>query len=135
MMTLFHDMIHKEVEVYVDDMIVKSQTEEDHIVNLRKLFDRLRKFKLHLNPVKCTFEVRLGKLLGFIVIQRGIKVDPDKLRAIQNMPTPKTKKKEVGRFLGRLNYIARFISHLTTTYEPIFKFLRKDQAIEWNEGC
>ena len=62
MVTLFHDMIHKEIEVYVDDMIAKSRFEE-HLVNLMKLFERLRKFKLKLNPAKCTFEVRSGKLL------------------------------------------------------------------------
>lgn len=80
--TLFHDMIHKEIEVYIDDMVTKSQTEEDHIVNLQKLFDCLRKFKLWLNPAKCNFRVRPGKLLGFIVSQRGIEDDPDKVKAI-----------------------------------------------------
>lgn len=59
MVTLFHDMIHKEIEVYVEDMIAKSQTEEDHIVNLPKLFDRLRKFKLRLNPAKCRVHSQL----------------------------------------------------------------------------
>jgi hypothetical protein len=73
-------------------------------------------------------------LLCFIVSQRGIEVDPDKVKAIQNMSAPRTEK-EVHGFLGRLNYIARFISHLTATCEPIFKLLRKDQAIEWNEDC
>jgi hypothetical protein len=67
MVTLFHDMIHKEIEVYVDDMIAKSQEEDEHLVHLSKLFARLRKFKLRLNPNKCTFGVRSGKLLGFIV--------------------------------------------------------------------
>jgi len=102
MVTLFHDMIHKEIEVYVDDMIAKSRSEEEHIVNLRKLFERLRKFKLRLNPAKCTFGVRSGKLLGFIVSQRGIEVDPDKVRAILEKPHPRTEK-EVRGFLGRLN--------------------------------
>lgn len=64
MVALFHDTIHKDIEVYVDDMIVKSQSEEDHIVNLQKLFDRTRKFKLSLNPNKCIFSVRSGKLSG-----------------------------------------------------------------------
>ena len=55
MVTLFHDMMHKKIEAYVDDMIAKSQGEDDHVVNLRKLFERLRKFQLKLNPTKCTF--------------------------------------------------------------------------------
>jgi len=134
MVALFHDMMHKEIEVYVDDMIAKSESEEEHILNLRKLFERLRKFKLKLNPAKCTFGVRSGKLLGFVVSQKGIEVDPDKMRAIIEMPAPSTEK-EVRGFLGRLNYIARFISQLTATCEPIFKLLRKNQVVEWNEDC
>jgi len=126
--------IHKEIEVYVDDMIAKSQYEEEHLVNLKKLFERLRKFKLRLNPAKCTFGVTSGKLLGFIVSQRRIEVDPDKVRAILAMPHPRTEK-EVRGFLGRLNYIARFISQLTATCEPIFKLLQKNQVVEWNEDC
>ncbi|KAK5786933.1 hypothetical protein PVK06_041583 [Gossypium arboreum] len=92
MVTLFHDMMHKEIEVYVDDMIAKSRGEEEHVANLKKLFDRLRKFQLKLNPAKCTFGVTSGKLLGFIVSERGIEVDPDKIKAIQELPPPRTQK-------------------------------------------
>jgi len=132
MTTIFHDMIHKEIEVYVDDMIVKSITEEEHVEYLLKMFQRLRKYKLRLNPNKCTFGVRSEKLLGFIFSQKGIEVDPDKVKAIREMPSPKIEK-QVRGFLGRLNYISRFISHMTATYEPIFKLLRKDQGIEWTK--
>ncbi|XP_024634522.1 uncharacterized protein [Medicago truncatula] len=134
MTKIFHDMIHKEIEVYVDDMIVKSGTEEEHVEYLLKMFQRLRKYKLRLNPNKCTFGVRSGKLLGFIVSQKGIEVDPDKVRAIREMPVPKTEK-QVRGFLGRLNYISRFISHMTATCGPIFKLLRKDQGVKWNVDC
>lgn len=89
------------------------------------MFERLRKFRLRLNPNRCTFGVRSGKLLGFIVSQRGIEVDLDKVKAIQVMPAPRIKK-EVRGFLGWLNYIARFISYLTATCELIFKLLQKD---------
>ncbi|PKI31291.1 hypothetical protein CRG98_048318 [Punica granatum] len=67
MVTLFHDMMHKEIEVYVDDMIAMSKESEDHLVNLKRLFDRLKKYKLRLNPAKCTFCVKSGKLVGFVV--------------------------------------------------------------------
>jgi hypothetical protein len=134
MVTLFHDMIHKEIECYVDDMIAKSRIEEEHLDNLQKLFEHLRKFKLRLNPNKCTFGVRTGKLLGFIVSERGIEVDPAKVKAIQEMPAPKTER-EVRGFLGRLNYISRFISNLTATCEPLFKMLRKEQEVSWNDDC
>ncbi|XP_016740316.2 uncharacterized protein [Gossypium hirsutum] len=106
MVALFHDMMHREIEVYVDDMIAKSRTEEEHVQVLRKLFSRLRKFQLKLNPAKCTFGARSGKLLGFLVSKKGIEIDPDKVKAIRDLPSPRTQK-EVRGFLGRLNYIAR----------------------------
>jgi len=127
-------MMHKEIEVYVDDMIVKSGTEEEHVEYLLKMFQRLRKYKLCLNPNKCTFGVRSRKLLGFIVSQKGIEVDPDKVRAIREIPALKTEK-QVRGFLGRLNYISRFISHMTATFGLIFKLLRKDQGLVWTEDC
>ena len=96
------------------------------------MFDRLKIYKLRLNPNKCTFEVRSGKLLGFIVSDKGIQVDPVKVKAIQEMSAPRTEK-EVRGFLRRLNYIARFISHLTATCVPIYKLLKKDQVVKWND--
>ena len=134
MVALFHKIMHKEIEVYVDDMIAKSKAEEEHIVNLQKLFERLRKYKLRLNPAKCTFGVKSGKLLDFVVSQRGIQVDPDKMKAILKIPKPHTQK-QIRGFLGRLNYIARFISQLTATCEPLFKLLRKNQSVKWKDDC
>ncbi len=92
MVMLFHDMMHKEVEVYVDDMIIKSREGESHVQVLRKVFERLRKYQLKLNPAKCVFIARSGKLLGFIVGEKRIEVDPDKVQAIQEMPSPKTER-------------------------------------------
>ena len=112
-------MMHNEVEVYVDDMIVKSKEREGHIINLRKFFERINEYRLRLNPQKCTFRVTVGKLLGFLMSDRGIKVDPSKIRG----------------FLGRLQYISRFIAKLTSTCEPIFKLLRKNEPHEWNDEC
>ncbi|PKI69602.1 hypothetical protein CRG98_010015 [Punica granatum] len=129
MVTLFHDMMHKEIEVYVDDMIAKSKEGEDHLVNLKRLFDRLRKYKLRLNPAKCTVGVKSGKLLGFVVSKKGIEVDPDKVKAIMELP-PLSTVREVRSFLGWLNYIARFIANLTDKCQPLFRLLRKNAAIE-----
>ena len=129
MVTLFHDMMHKEIEVYVDDMIAKSQGEDDHVVNLKKLFERLRKFQLKPNPAKCIFGATSRKLLGFVVNKRGIELDPNKVRAIQDLPLPRTQK-EVKSFMGRLNYIARFISQMMAKCNPIFKMLRKHNSGE-----
>ena len=74
--TLLHDIIHNEVEVYVDDMIMNSKERGGHIVNLIKFFESIKKYRLRLNLQKCTFRVITGKLLGFLVSDRGIEVDP-----------------------------------------------------------
>ena len=98
---LFHDMMHKEVEVYVDEMMVKSETWEGHFQALYKFLARPKKYNLRLNPKKCIFRVTSGKLLGHIVSERGIEVDPDKIKAIQEMPVPKTEK-DVRGFIVKL---------------------------------
>ena len=127
LVALFHDMIHHEIEFYVDDMIARSQIEEEHLDHLQKLFERLKKYKLRLNPNKCMFGVRSGKLLGFVFSNKGIEVDPAKVKEIQEMHAPRTEK-EVRGILGHLNYIAKFISHLTATCGPSFKLMKKDQV-------
>ena len=132
--TLLHDMIHSEVEVYFDDMIVKSKDREGHITNLRKFFKKIKEYKFRLNLQKYTFGVIVGKLLGFLVSDRVIEVDLSKIKAILDMPPPKSEKK-IRRFLGRLQYISQFIAKLTSTCEPIFKLLRKNKPHTWNEEC
>ena len=132
--TLFHDMMHRDVEVYVDDMIVKSRDRADHLAALQRFFERIRQFRLRLNPKKCTFGVTSRKLLGHIVSEQGIEVDPEKIRAILDMPTPRTEK-EIRGFLGRLQYISRFIARLTDICEPIFRLLRKNQPTVWSDDC
>ena len=132
--TLFHDMMHRYVEVYVDDMIVKSQDKADHLVALQRFIKRIRQFRLRLNPKKCTFEVTSGKLLGHIVSECGIEVDPKKIRAILDMPAPRTER-EIRGFLGRLQYISRFIAILTDICESIFRLLRKSQLTVWDDDC
>nr|XP_027124338.1 uncharacterized protein LOC113741048 [Coffea arabica] len=134
MTTLFHDMIHKEMEVYVDDIIIKSKKVDDHLVDLKKLFERLRKYNLKLNPAKCAFGAPAGKLLGFIVSKKGIEIDPAKIKAIRDMPIPKCQK-DVKSFLGKINFIGRFIGQLTSTCEPLFKLLKKNASMDWNEDC
>ena len=101
---LLHDMMHNEVEVYVEDMIVKSKDREGHIFNLSKFFERIKEYRLRLNSQKCTFGVTIRKLLSFLVSDRRIEVDPSKIKAILEMPPPKNEK-EIRGFLVRLQYI------------------------------
>ena len=117
---LLHDIMPNEVDVYVDDMIVKSKDREGHIANLRKLFKRIKKYRLRLNPYKCNFGVTTRKLLGFLVSDKGIEVDPSKIKGILDMPPPKSEK-EIRGFLGRLKYISRFISKHTFTCQAFEK--------------
>ena len=126
---MFHNMMHKEIDVYVDDVIIKSKSQADHVKDLRKFFERLRRYNLKLNPAKCVFGVPSGKLLGFVVSRRGIELDLSKIKAIQDLPPPKNRT-EVMSLLGRLNYISRFIAQFTTTCDPIFKLLKKSVAIK-----
>ena len=91
---MFAHQIGRNVQVYVDDMLVKSIWEDDHLNDLQETFESLRSYNMKLNPKKCAFEVTIGKFLGFMLSQRGIEVNPNKIRAIMEM-TPPTNIKEV----------------------------------------
>ena len=88
MTAIFHDMIHQELEDYVDDIMVKLKKREEHVQVLKKVFERCRTFKLRMNPLKCAFGMSFGKFLGFLVHSRGIDVDPTKATAIATMKPP-----------------------------------------------
>ena len=85
---MFLPQIERNVEVYVDDMLVKSLDKEKHLDDLQETFDTLRQYNMKMNPSKCAFRVSLGKFLGFMVSHRGIKANPDKIQAILNMKPP-----------------------------------------------
>ncbi|KAL8090177.1 hypothetical protein AgCh_039589 [Apium graveolens] len=103
------DLIGKTMEVYVDDMLVKSLVKTDHITHLREAFEVLRHHKMMLNPTKCAFGVGSGKFLGLMVSKRGIEANPDKIKAILDMEPPKTIK-GVQKLTGRVAALGRFIS-------------------------
>ncbi|PHT37291.1 DNA-directed RNA polymerase III subunit RPC2 [Capsicum baccatum] len=134
MTTMFHDMLHREIDVYVDDVIIKSKIRANRVKDLRKFFERLRKYNIKLNPAKCVFGVSSGKLLGLVVSRRGIELDPSKIKAIQDLLPPKNRTEMIS-LLGKLNYITKFIAQLTTTCEPIFKLLKKSIVVKWTKEC
>ena len=86
---IFAHQIGRNVQVYVDDMLLKSRREDDHLDGLKETFDTLRSYNMKLNPSKCAFGVIIGKFLWFMVSQRGIKVKPDKIQAIMEMTPPR----------------------------------------------
>ena len=105
---MFAPQIGKNVQVYVDDMLVKSRREEDHLKDLKETFDTLRSYNMKLNPRKCAFEVTARKFLGFMVSQRGIKAKLDKIRAIMEMKPPRNVK-EVQSLNGKVAALNRFV--------------------------
>jgi len=102
--------IGKTMEVYIGDMLVKSLNACDHIKHLQETFNILRKHNMKLNPEKCVFGVSSGKFLGFLVSQRGIEVNPDKIKAIKDILEQLSNVKEVQSLTGRLAALSRFIS-------------------------
>lgn len=130
---IFHDMIGHFVEVYVDDVVVKSSV-STHAEYLRQVFERTRKFKLKMNPLKCAFGVSAGQFLGFLIHQKGIEIQRSKSEAI-NQVKPPTCKKELQSFLGQVNYLRRFIANCagkTDCFSPLLK-LKFGEPFIWNE--
>ena len=119
---MFAHQIGRNVQVYVDDMLVKSRKEDDHLDDLKETFDTLYFYNMKLNPSKCAFGVTAGKLLGFIVSQSGIEVNPDKIQAIMEMAAPKNVK-EVQNLNDKVAALNRFISRATDKCLPFFHTL------------
>ena len=117
------------MEVYVDDILVKSRLARDHIEDLDQMFKVLHKYQMKLNPLKCAFGVASGKFLGFIVIQRGIEVNPKKIRALLEMQSS-CKPKEVQSLVGRVAALSRFVSRSTDKCLPFFDPLKGGKKFE-----
>ncbi|KAL0311122.1 UNVERIFIED_CONTAM: Retrovirus-related Pol polyprotein from transposon gypsy [Sesamum angustifolium] len=118
---MFQNQIGRNMEVYIDDMLVKSAKEQDHIRDLKECFQILTTFSMKLNPAKCTFGVRGGRFLGYMISERGIEANPKKINAIIDMSPPI---REVQELAGRLAALNRFISRSADKGLPFFKILR-----------
>ncbi|XP_073137071.1 uncharacterized protein [Henckelia pumila] len=129
---VFEQQIGKNIEVYVDDILIKTRTADQFITDLAQTFQTLRNYQLKLNPSKCTFGVRAGKFLGYMVTRRGIEENPEKVQAIISMSSPRNVQ-EVQRLTGRITALARFISRSADKSLSLFKALRKTKNFEWNE--
>ncbi|KAI5324479.1 hypothetical protein L3X38_033552 [Prunus dulcis] len=131
---IFGDMLHKNVECYVDDLVIKSKKIEDHLKDLRTVFNRLRKYQLKMNSLKCAFGNTSGKFLGFIVKHRGIEVNQTKIKVIRDMPDPRNLC-ELKSLQGRLALIRQFISNLAGRCQPFSRLMKKDVPFVWVEAC
>jgi hypothetical protein len=108
---IFHDLLGVLMEVYIDDVMVKSGAFEEHMTDLKLSLERMKKYGLQMNPLKCVFGVTSGRFLGFIVHEHGIQIDPKKIESIRKIGEPVCRK-DIQKLLGKINYLRRFISNL-----------------------
>jgi hypothetical protein len=118
------------VVIYLDDITVFSGSDKEHFHHLRKVFLKCRRFGLSLNPKKSLFAMKEGKLLGHIVSAEGVRIDPRRVKAIQTLSLPMSRK-EVQDFLGKINFLRRFVSYFAELVKHITTMLRKGNEVKW----
>ncbi|XP_050222440.1 uncharacterized protein LOC126672528 [Mercurialis annua] len=131
---VFDDQLGRNVEVYVNDIVVKSRSIEGHAKDLAETFAKLRKYNIKLNPDKCVFTVRSGKFLGHVVSEKGIEANPVKIEAIKEMKAPRSVK-EVQKLNGCVTALGRFMSCSAKRCLPFFKTLKNTKNFQWNDEC
>ena len=119
---------------YLDDIIIFSKSEEEHLQHLEEIFTRLRKFGFKMKQEKCSFFKKHIQYLGHLVSEKGFEPLPEKLHSIKNMPAPRTAK-EVKQFLGLIGYYRKFVPHFADILRPLTKLTRHDTSFEWTEQC
>jgi hypothetical protein len=131
---IFHELFGKIVEIYIDDVVVKSEGYQEHLVDLHRTLECTRKYGLKMNPNKCAFGVSAGQFLGFIVHERGIEISRKTITTIDKVEAQKTKV-ELQSFIGKINFIWRFISNLSRKILPFSSRLKlkADQEFVWGE--
>ncbi|XP_073121062.1 uncharacterized protein [Henckelia pumila] len=131
---VFREQVGRNVEVYVDDILVKSRTWDSFLPDLEETFATVRRYGIKLNPAKCMFGVKSGKFLGFMVTERGIEVNPKKVKLLREMSSP-ISIKEVQRLTGWITALTRFIDRSAHRNYHFFQVLRKAQRFGWTEQC
>ena len=120
------------MEVYIDDMLVKLVEAELHVDHLAESFQVLKDYKMKLNSTKCAFRVSVEKFLGFIVNNRRIEANPNKIKAVLDMRPP-SNTKDIQRLIGRIAVLSRFMSRSNDKCQPFFQVLKK--AYHWDAHC
>ncbi|KAK8955117.1 hypothetical protein KSP39_PZI001888 [Platanthera zijinensis] len=131
---VFREQKGRNLEVYVDDLMIKSPDVDSHLQDLEETFATLRRYKMRLNPLKCVFGASRGKFLGHLLTPAGVEPNPDKMRAIIELGSPRNAK-EVQRLTGKLAGLSRFLSRAGEKCSPFFKTLRGVQRFEWTPEC
>jgi len=116
--------------ICLDDITVFSKSDREHCEHLKRVFLKCRKFGLSLNPKKSLFSMQKGKLLGHIVSNEGVRIDPSRVESIQALSLPRSKK-EVHSFLGKINFLRRFVSNFVELVKHIKSMFRKGNKVKW----
>lgn len=127
-------LIGQTVEVYINNIIVKSKTHVEHIQHLEEEFNLMHKYNIKLNPFKCAFEVSTGKFFGFMVTQSGIEVNPAQVKVVLETPVPTSRKKKQ-RLTSRLAALSQFIAYFTDKLCHFFITLRGANIFGWTDEC
>jgi hypothetical protein len=130
---IFHDLLGIILEIYIDHVIVKSDSMENHLADLWLAFERMSRYGLKMNPLKCAFGVSAGMFLGFIIHEHGIEIDPKKIESINKVQPPQCKS-NMQKFLRKLNYLRQFISNLSGKISPFAPILRLENEAEFTWG-
>eukprot|EP00253_Pinus_taeda_P012658 PITA_12658 len=127
----FDREIHDFLAVYLDDLTPFSKSDREHFKHLRQIFITCRKYGISLNPKKSLFSLEEGKLLGHIISKDGIRIDPERIQAILQIPYPRNTK-ELQAFLGKINFLRRFIPNLAELVRLLSNMLKKDAKVRWS---
>ena len=130
---IFHKLIDKIVEIYIDDVVVKSKGYKEHLADLWETLECTRKHGLKINPNKCAFGLSAGQFLGFMVHERGIEIGPKSMKAIDEAVSS-TNKTELQSLLGKINFIRRFISNMLERILPFSSLLKLKNDQEFKAG-
>jgi hypothetical protein len=133
MQSCLGSQIGRNIQVYIDDVVITTRKEESLISDLQETFDNLNRYKLKLNPTKCSFGVSAGQLLGFLVSARGIQANPEKIQAILTMGKP-AKLHDMQKLAGHVAALSQFVARLGEKALPFYALMKKsDNKFEWTE--
>ena len=131
---IFHDLLGVILEVYIDDVVIKSAGLGHHLADLRLVLERIRRYSLKINPLKCAFGVSARKFLGFIIHEKGIEIGSKRVEAMKHVGAP-TCKKDLQKFLGKVNFLRRFISNLSGKIDVFTPILHLKYEAEFIWGA
>ena len=128
----FHGLIGCSVVVYLNDIMIFSKKREEHAFHLKQNFERCRKYCISLNPRKCVFVIIEGKLLGHVVSKKGISIDPERIKAIEQIPLPHNKK-GMQSFMGTINFMRRFVPDFAQIVKPLQQMVKQSVQFKWTD--